>query len=780
MKKTTIFIIALFVLTSNAFSQKNSNDTKLLGTISQFIDKYQISTSEKKILNISVPSGEIFNIDIDVNNSTKELYDVGGKVINRENARFSFTGNTNEISGDLYFLKDKKAYSIYTSESGQVFIKKVDINTTMCVNYPKQHQDEEKPNLLSDEEIKRALKGVKHDKNGPLLESFPGATGVLYLDFDGEVVNSGYWGNINCVSNEFSNANIYQIWLNISEDYSPFNLNVTTNRSVYESYPSSRSQMVVFTETDDAAPGAGGVASFWSFASNNRVCFAFVGGAANMAEVGAHEVGHTMGLSHDGRNTPNETYYAGNGIWGPIMGTTYTVNIGQWSKGEYNSANNTQNDMAILAGGSNAVGYRTDDHSDSRTGATQLIMGPNNELKREDNYGIIERENDQDYFVFTTTGGAVNFDIYPQDKFTKSANLDIQARLLDNSGTELLVSNISNAAMSANLSTTLTSGTYYIEIDGVGYLDPATNGYSDYASVGQFFIEGTYPPGDNSSAPTPSITYNESCGVVDFEGTVINGYDSLYWDFGDGSSSNNLSPSHSYSSSNTFSVTLTAFNSNGSNSSSESINVNFVAPPSVVSDTTCADDGDITLKASGGSGTFHWYDAQTNGNKLYTGANYSTNISQVTSYYVEEKNAKAIGNLGPPSNSIGSGGYYNANKLWGLFFDAHEDFILKSVKIYAASTGVRIVKVSKGEEGYFNTLAQKILTSVPQGESRIDLDIFIPKGTQYFIQVSGATIDLYRNTTGGSFPYTYNNVVTITRNNDYDNSGYYYYFYDWK
>ena len=778
MKKIISFIILLIIVNST-YSQNSSsnNTTKLLGTISQFIDKYQISTSDKRTLSISIPSGESFNIDIDVNNSTKEFYDVGGKVIEQENARFSFSGNDESISGELYFLRDKKAYSIYSNDENEVLIEEIDINTTMCVNYPKQNQSAS--DLLSDEEIKKALKDVKHDKNGPLLESFPGATGVLYLDFDGEMVNSSYWGNINCISPNFSNANIYQIWLTISEDFSPFNLNVTTDRSVYESYPASKSQMVIFTETDDAAPGAGGVASFWSFASNNRACFAFVSGAASMAEVGSHEIGHTMGLSHDGRDVANETYFAGHGNWAPIMGTSYTRDISQWSQGEYNDANNTQDDMARLAGSSNGVGYRTDDHSDSRTGATPLIVGADNEIHSEDNYGIIERESDQDYFVFTTTGGTVNFDISPQDKYTKSANLDIQARLLDNGGGEILVSNTSSTALTANLNTTLSSGTYYIEIDGVGYSDPATDGYSDYASVGQFFIEGSYPPGDNTLSPNPSISYTNSCGTIDFEGTVINGYDSLYWDFDDGSSSGVLSPSHSYTTSNTYNVTLTAFNANGSNSSSENITVEYIAPPIATSDTTCANDGDITLQASGGSGTFHWYDAQTLGNRLHTGPSYSTNISSVTSFYVEETNAKAPGNVGPSSNSIGSGGYYDTDNLWGLFFDAHEDFILKSVKIYANSTGVRIFKISKGDYDY-NTLTQKIVTNVPQGESRIDFDILIPKGTQYFIQVSGAKVDLYRNTTGSSFPYTYNNVVTITRNNDYDNAGYYYYFYDWE
>ena len=42
----------------------------------------------------------------------------------------------------------------------------------------------------------------------------------------------------------------------------------------------------------------------------------------------------------------------------------------------------------------------------------------------------------------------------------------------------------------ASLNLNLSAGTYYILIDGVGTDDPDT-GYTDYASLGQYFISGT-------------------------------------------------------------------------------------------------------------------------------------------------------------------------------------------------------------------------------------------------------------------------------------------------
>ena len=73
------------------------------------------------------------------------------------------------------------------------------------------------------------------------------------------------------------------------------------------------------------------------FYSPALVYYNNLGGALaghNIVEAASHEVGHNMGLNHDGRTDGTE-YHDGtsNGNWGPIMGIGYGRDLSQWSKG---------------------------------------------------------------------------------------------------------------------------------------------------------------------------------------------------------------------------------------------------------------------------------------------------------------------------------------------------------------------------------------------------------------------------------------------------------------
>ncbi|MBM4084320.1 MAG: choice-of-anchor D domain-containing protein, partial [Planctomycetes bacterium] len=90
----------------------------------------------------------------------------------------------------------------------------------------------------------------------------------------------------------------------------------------------------------------------------------------------------------------------------------------------------------------------------------------------------------------TTTGGSAALTISP---FSVGPNLDILARLYDATGT-LLDTSDSQTELTASFSRTLSAGVYYISVEGTGVGDPLSNpptGYTDYGSLGQYWVTGT-------------------------------------------------------------------------------------------------------------------------------------------------------------------------------------------------------------------------------------------------------------------------------------------------
>ena len=354
------------------------------------------------------------------------------------------------------------------------------------------------------------------------LHSLPGASKRIFLDFDGHTTSNTGWlsgativspaYDIDNNSSSFSNtelANIRDIWERVTEDYQPFNVDVTTEDPGIEALRNTGGSdaewgiRVVISNNISPAPSAGGVAFLNSFSWNTDTpCFVFPINLSNVnkyiADAASHEVGHTLNLNHDGDSS--QGYYPGHGTgvtsWGPIMGAPYSVSLTQWSKGEYSGANNTEDDLAIITNSTNGFGYRNDDYGSSISTASNLTIQNSTTINTT---GIIERNTDQDFFRFIlSVGGTVNINIDPA---TKGPNLDIEAKLYNSSGTVLSTSN-PTGALNASFNTTLSAGTYYISIDGVGEGNVLGTGYSDYGSLGFYSITGTVP---NSITP-PAIT----------------------------------------------------------------------------------------------------------------------------------------------------------------------------------------------------------------------------------------------------------------------------------
>jgi hypothetical protein len=75
-------------------------------------------------------------------------------------------------------------------------------------------------------------------------------------------------------------------------------------------------------------------------------------------------------------------------------------------------------------------------------------------------------------------------------------NLDIVARLFNSAGGLLGTYDTAGGGnLNVSFSTSLAAGTYFLQVDGTSSGNPATDGYSDYGSLGTYSISGTAPTG---------------------------------------------------------------------------------------------------------------------------------------------------------------------------------------------------------------------------------------------------------------------------------------------
>jgi hypothetical protein len=428
-----------------------------------------------------------------------------GKIKNHPNSSYSIKIEDDEVSGEIVLIDQKKAYKYATDPSGDVTIEEVNIHDILCIEYNPEFGEESQQSTSSTQN--QGEMQMANSQSVMTLQSLPGAIGVVYLDVDGEVVSGTRWNGgatIVAAHPNLSDAAIREAWELVAEDFRPFNINVTTDRSVFDRAPKNRRMMNIITPTNVVAPGAGGVAYVGSFAWNDDTpCWSFITrGGKSIGEVSSHEIGHTLGLRHDGRTSPQEEYFSGHGNWAPIMGVGYYRNIVQWSRGEYANANNTQDDLGIMASSTYGVGFRSDDHGNTNSAATPLHIAANGSVSTSFNNGVIERRTDTDVFSFSTTGGNVNLNFNP---VSRHANLDILVRVFNQNNSQ--VAELNPSGLSATWNANVPAGTYYLHVSGTGSGDPRTNGYSDYGSLGQYFISGNIAgAGTPNQPPVVSIT----------------------------------------------------------------------------------------------------------------------------------------------------------------------------------------------------------------------------------------------------------------------------------
>jgi hypothetical protein len=512
MSKKLIPLIFLLCFGNFAIAQHEHREKpKKIGTVKELYLKMKISdlpAEKAKKEKSLVTSDEALPVIINVSKSVDGKEILIGEVKGKKGSNVSLAFSGGSLEGFIAIPSEETAYSYSSDAQGNAYVSEEDIHDVLCVNYNKDIVNGKAPGAGE----YQTLAVPPSSSSVYTLQSLPGATAVAYLDFDGQYVVNSRWngGNpIDAQPGNFTETDITNIWRMISEDFRAFNLNITTSEAVFNAAPKGRRMRCIFTPTNTAAPGSGGVAYLNSFRwTDDTPCWVFNSGAKAAGEAGSHELGHTFGLGHDG--TPSTGYYSGHGIWAPIMGVGYSKGLVQWSRGEYANANNTQDDIAIISNTSNGFGFRADEAGNTIASAKALVVASNGTLSAASNYGIITQRTDIDVYSFSTNGGTVSLTISPSGFYP---NLDILASLTNSSGTVLATSNPVASApgsqtgnnpitgLNATFSINLAAGTYYLHIDGTGQGDPLNTGYSDYASMGEYTISGTIPVGPPANQP---------------------------------------------------------------------------------------------------------------------------------------------------------------------------------------------------------------------------------------------------------------------------------------
>ena len=266
-----------------------------------------------------------------------------------------------------------------------------------------------------------------------------------------------------------------------------------------------------------------------------------------------------------------------------------------------------------------------------------------------------------------------------------------------------------------------------------------------------------------------------SCsGIVKFNDESSNQPNNWLWDFGDGNTSNAENPSHLYSVAGIYNVSLIVSNSLGQDTILQSIlvDIDFLDPPNTINDTAYVSPSTFTLYTQ--NSFANWYIDTLGSSPIYSGNIFNTPLlNSNTTYYVQDTVAPSVFG-GPPDNNIGTGSYYNNDRH--LFIDCYTDCKLVSADVYAGTSQAITFELRDNN----SQVIDDTTINVQAGLNTLYLDFDLPVMNNLELGVSSANTNLYRNSSGASYPYLIGDLASITGHNspyasDFDR---HYFFYN--
>ena len=176
-----------------------------------------------------------------------------------------------------------------------------------------------------------------------------------------------------------------------------------------------------------------------------------------------------------------------------------------------------------------------------------------------------------------------------------------------------------------------------------------------------------------------------------------------------------------------------------------------------------------------------WYDVADGGTPLATTNAFTTPaLFTTTSYWCADRNLSGGETFyGGPVNQTDIGEISNSG--YHLLFEATEDMVILSVKVYAGDAGSRGIEVVDMGDG--STIAEGTF-EIPAGESRVDVNFNVPAGGPYGFRFSTQDPGCWRDGDGSNptYPFDLGGLGSITGTTVVggNTNEYYYFFYDWE
>lgn len=465
-----------------------------LGTPEQLLNSIRSQrTSNPSEYQLQLNTGATTPILIENISDQASGFSMNGVAKESPNSLFILKGSNASLYGYLALHEFKKAFEI-TTENGLISMQEINIAKV----FPDIYEAEMRPPMeamvplvapvYSPMAKRQSVHiGPYNNEDVRKLQSRPGSPYVFYLNntavMDGENPKNGR-----------SKEEMFRVWQCTADQYSMFNLNITTDVAVYNAAKSAdvlKTGNIKFVDADGrsnaclACFGTTTAGTLYRNPNNNNYGY-------GIGMTCAHEVGHQMGMSHDGGSSQSDPeYFFGLPAvqWNAIMGNywygdKWNHQLFQWSKGEYNTATQKQDDLQIM-NVNEKVPYMVDDNPSGK----KMVLSAAGVIDPTSNWGQIEKNTDTDAFTFEVgeNGGKLNLKIDPLEYLRQ---LDVAAKIVDANGTTVQSSNLAVNRSAEFKDLALTKGKYSLVIQGGAELTPQT-GFSNYSSLGYYAMEGT-------------------------------------------------------------------------------------------------------------------------------------------------------------------------------------------------------------------------------------------------------------------------------------------------